>query len=587
MAFGREEIDRQLDRILAFRRFSASPRMCELLTYLVQAELDGEGDRLKGYSIGVDVFNRADDFDPSTDSIVRVQTGRLRQLLSAYYMEDGAHDPIRIDIPKGQYQPVFKTRLVAPDETRPEIEDIAIPAAAGPKAALPPGFAIVAAGAVAIGLVALLSAAWLGLARVPSDNAQRLAEAALENRESISLAVLASHNSSVDVSERYVADGLRDALITTLSRVPSLNVSSLSQTVVDESDPDVRAIRRDFAIEYVLKVNLVREGARFRANIQLVQTENGETIWAEIYDRSGDNVFDVEDEIVIAVASELRPQLLSAAVEAISRRPTSEQTAWELYVQSTWTPGATVNAEAWQRERVSLAERAVELDPTFGPAHSVLADKYAFLANIVPEFDRPEIRQIASQHAMRAVELAAEDADAMFNVANHYWHMGNMDQSQVMAQRVLDLDPSHPMARLLAFAAPYTCRETPSGVLDKLFAYDRELSADNPVRWVTLTWIAQAFLNNGDFANAVKYGRQSSQIYRSTDSTYRLATALVQIGEDDEASALYQSQKEQWPSIDVHRFAEHTIARRCRGEPLMPRLRMIYSEMADVVENKG
>jgi hypothetical protein len=87
----------ELERILSSDTFKRSERARELLSYLVGREQVGEAERLKGYAIAVDVFGRDSEFDSSTDAVVRVQAGRLRELLAHYYAAEGRHDPIRRD----------------------------------------------------------------------------------------------------------------------------------------------------------------------------------------------------------------------------------------------------------------------------------------------------------------------------------------------------------------------------------------------------------------------------------------------------------------------------------------------------------
>src|SRR5260370_6536926 len=94
---------RQLDRILASPEFESADRLSRLLRYLVQTGLEHPGNTVKEYALGIDVFDRKPDFDPKIDSVVRVQTGRLRQKLAKYYSEAGAADPVRIEVPRGGY----------------------------------------------------------------------------------------------------------------------------------------------------------------------------------------------------------------------------------------------------------------------------------------------------------------------------------------------------------------------------------------------------------------------------------------------------------------------------------------------------
>lgn len=98
-----------LDRILASETFSRSERARSLLSYIVTRAEAGEADLLKGYAIAVDVFGKDSAFDASTDAVVRVQAGRLRELLVRYYETEGCSDPIRIVIPRGSYVPNYET----------------------------------------------------------------------------------------------------------------------------------------------------------------------------------------------------------------------------------------------------------------------------------------------------------------------------------------------------------------------------------------------------------------------------------------------------------------------------------------------
>lgn len=105
----RGDVARQLDRILVSPEFSASPRRRDLLAFIVSETLEGRGHNLKGSVIAVDVFGRdASTFDAQSDPVVRIEARRLRRDLDSYYSDQGAQDPIRISIPKGQYSALFE-----------------------------------------------------------------------------------------------------------------------------------------------------------------------------------------------------------------------------------------------------------------------------------------------------------------------------------------------------------------------------------------------------------------------------------------------------------------------------------------------
>jgi tetratricopeptide (TPR) repeat protein len=106
-----------LERLLASETFGRSERARKLLRYLVEREQAGEADRLKGFSIAMDVFGKDGDFDPSTDAVVRVQAGRLRDLLQHYFANEGVAEPVRIAIPRGGYVPAYELNAIRLPET--------------------------------------------------------------------------------------------------------------------------------------------------------------------------------------------------------------------------------------------------------------------------------------------------------------------------------------------------------------------------------------------------------------------------------------------------------------------------------------
>jgi hypothetical protein len=98
----------QLDKILAFPKFSKSAILSKFLCYIVNETLLGRQNSIKEYTIGIEVLNKPKEFNPLLDGIVRVHASRLREYLSTYYKEKGIEDNLVITVPKGRYLPVFK-----------------------------------------------------------------------------------------------------------------------------------------------------------------------------------------------------------------------------------------------------------------------------------------------------------------------------------------------------------------------------------------------------------------------------------------------------------------------------------------------
>ena len=147
------DIRAELERILASRCFQQASRASHFLRFVVEQTLAGSGQRLKGYTIGVEVFGRPADFDAQSDALVRVEAGRLRRRLVEYYASEGAGDRIRIELPRGSY--AVEYRFAAEDEQAAAITEPL--AAAAPR--LPPPSSGFPWRSAALGLAALLVAA--------------------------------------------------------------------------------------------------------------------------------------------------------------------------------------------------------------------------------------------------------------------------------------------------------------------------------------------------------------------------------------------------------------------------------------------
>lgn len=583
----RAAVERQLEAILASADFVSAPKMRALLRYLVDATLAGDAERLKGYAIGVDVFDRGTEFDPGTDPIVRVQAGRLRKLLETYYRTTGQDDPIRIEIPKGGYAVALTsgdaegTDADHPPEDADEEGDKDGGVLTGWRAIghLP----LVLLTALA-GLALLLLGIGSFNGRAPSVPPDVADAGSADVTDAITLAVLPFTDMSKDAANVSFTDGLTDALTTALARVKAVGLASRTSAFQYRGAADLRRVGRELGVRYILEGGVQRDGERLRINVQLIDALSGAHFWAQQYDRPAGDDLNVQSELVKTLAAELRPQLVNAAKRAVAVRPGQPATAWQLYIQSTWMPGSGRNSLAWEKERVALATRALKLDPNLGQADSVLADKLSYLANVDPPSDTEETHAEAALHARRVLDLVPDDADAVFNVSIHHWHEGRMKEALDATQRTLELDPNHVLARFLIKVVPYTCLAVPPSVIDDLVAFDANISPDNPVRWLTQYWISRLHLNNNDLQEARDAVRRSDHIFRSPDSVYQLAAILVQLGEVKAAVAEIDQQRSSWPTLDARHYANVTIPRRCGDAPKADFLQRVYGDLADAID---
>jgi serine/threonine-protein kinase len=158
MPIAREEVLRELERIVASRAFQGTGRSGALLRFLLERTLAGQAEQLKEFTVGAEALGRGDSFDPRTDAIVRVEISRLRSRLSHYYATEGVANPVRIGIPKGSYAPVVESASPIA-KSRPDLWKRA--------ALVAVAFAVVSVAAVSVVAIALWSR-WQTQAALPT-----------------------------------------------------------------------------------------------------------------------------------------------------------------------------------------------------------------------------------------------------------------------------------------------------------------------------------------------------------------------------------------------------------------------------------
>jgi adenylate cyclase len=288
-----KSIREQLDRILKSGQFLQARRRRRFLEYIVNETLAGRGERLKGYTIAQEVFDRSEAFDPNVDPIVRVEAARVREKLREYYAADGQNDPIRIDLPKGMYTPLIEFRQPAtpdprvdqPDATTPELRTI-VPHTNSRTAAL------LAASILLMLLAGYGAWRWL-VPRTPLS-------------EKASIAVLPFENIGNASQWGRFADGITEDIVTDLSHSKDLFVIARNSTEVYKGKhADAINVGRDLGIRYVLQGSIQPNADQIRVTAQLVDTRTGGNVWSGRYDRPATDLFKVQSHVTDNIAATL------------------------------------------------------------------------------------------------------------------------------------------------------------------------------------------------------------------------------------------------------------------------------------------
>jgi adenylate cyclase len=254
-----------------------------------------------------------------------------------------------------------------------------------------------------------------------------------------SIAVLPFANMSGDPEQEYFVDGMVEEIITALSRIRWLFVLARNSSFTYKGQAiDVKQVGRELGVRYVLEGSVRKAGNRVRITGQLIDAATGTHLWADRFDGSLDDVFDLQDTVASSVAGVIEPALQAAETARSGARPTADLTAYDLYLRAR----AMVLSSARQiPEALRLVEQAIVRDPRYGPALAGAAFCcYRLLIDGRSE-DRKAHRLKGVDFARRALEVAGDDPGILANVAQALAYFGEeIGAMMALADRALALN---------------------------------------------------------------------------------------------------------------------------------------------------
>ena len=262
-----------------------------------------------------------------------------------------------------------------------------------------------------------------------------------------SVAVLPFENMSGDVEQEYFADGMVEDIITGLSRSKSLFVISRHSSFTYKGKAvDIKQVGRELGVRYVLEGSVRKAGNRVRITGQLVDAATGNHIWADKYDSTLEDIFDLQDRVAMSVIGAIAPQLERAEIARAQRKPTENLQAYDYYLR------ALANIYRFTREAnmeaLKLTQMANNLDPDFAAPYAqganCLLQRWAFGWSSGAE-DVTEARRLAR----RATQLDKDDP-AVLAVAGAVLaiFVGEVAEGASLLARAISLDPNLAVARI-------------------------------------------------------------------------------------------------------------------------------------------
>ena len=238
-----------------------------------------------------------------------------------------------------------------------------------------------------------------------------------------SIAVLPFESFSDDKENAYFADGIQDDVLTNLSKIGDLKVISRTSVMPYRGKAsNLREIGKALGVGTILEGSVRRDGNRVRVNVQLINAENDEHIWAEDYDRELTDVFAIQTDLAQKIANELRAKLSPSEKAQMEHKPTENGDAYLAFVQA---HNLSMAAEDFEKLKKSeqLYQRAIDLDPNFALAIA----RYSQLESWIQHtFERtPERRQRALHLAERALQLQPDLPEAHLARGSSYYYGDN------------------------------------------------------------------------------------------------------------------------------------------------------------------
>jgi TolB-like protein/class 3 adenylate cyclase len=373
----------------------------------------------------------------------------------------------------------------------------------------------------------------------------------------LSIVVLPFANLSGDPDQDYFVDGVTESLTTDLSRISgSFVIGRHTAFTYKGKAVDLKQIGRELNVRYVLEGSMQRAGNRVRVNVQLVDAESGNHLWAERFDKPIADVFDMQDEIVSRLANTLNTQLIEAEARRAER--TLHPDALDLYFQGRACLHKGLTNEYLAQAR-GFFERTLALDPgSIGALVGTAVVDFNRAVNFFTE-DRAVPLAAAEAAAIKALSVAPQHARAHVILGAVHIYTSRAAQGIAECERALALDRNLAGAHaLIGMAKNFLGRgeETEPHIQEALRLSPRDIFAH---RWMFFAGAAK--LSHCDDAQAVAWLRRSIEANRNFPlAHFHLATALALLGSTDEARAAANAGLMLDPGFTIRRYRANAVS---------------------------
>ena len=349
------------------------------------------------------------------------------------------------------------------------------------------------------------------------------------------IAVLPFANFSGDPEQEFFADGITEDIITMLAGWRAFPVIARNSTFNYKGQTvDIKKVGEELGVRYVLEGSVRKSGRRVRVTAQLIRADTNHHIMAERYDRDLTDLFELQDEIVHAIAGAIEPEILKFERERIAERPQHSEDAYGFYQHGMWhhyRHGKADNVDAQTYFR-----RALAIDPQYPQAMAALAIAVCNAAYLGWADDVEASYRECYELAQRAVSLDARYPNAHFALGLVCMWTRRSDRAITEFQEAIKLNPSFAAAHVL-LGQMYLYGGRPEEAIE-LAEKGIRLSPTDPRLFIWLPALAGAHYQLRNYDQAIEIGRRSWTLNRNWPAGLLYVVAgLAELGRIEEAQA--------------------------------------------------
>lgn len=365
-----------------------------------------------------------------------------------------------------------------------------------------------------------------------------------------SIAVLPFTNMSSDPEQDYFADGIVEDIITALARFRHLFVIARNSSFAYRNQAvDIRRIGEELGVRYIVEGSVRKAGDRLRITGQLLDASTGLHLWADRFDGTLAEVFDLQDRIAASIVGAITPKVEEAEIERAKRKPTEDLGAYDNYLRGLSVHDRAVTDRRSMDDALRFFMQAIDRDPAFAAAYARAARCYAARKSNRWMVDRAKETVEAIRLARKAVELGRDDAVALAYGGYVLGYIGgDVDESTACIDQALQLNPN--LAAAWGYSAwVKACLGEPETAIERA-ARAMRLSPLEPRFFAWEFCTALAHFCAGRHEDAVEWARRSLRSQPNYASAVRIATASYALaGRHSQAEAMMARLRELDPTL--------------------------------------